>query len=216
MAVAVAVALGVGGLVAGLLLRHWLARQRYRYDDEVHLAPRRTWWVVPVLAAGEAVLAWRLADAPAVLATFALALVWMTGLAAIDVDVRRLPDRWTLPAYPAGLLLLAGCAAVEDQWGSWGSALVCAATSGVVYLMLSLLNPAGLGLGDVKLAGVLGMLTGWFGWPAAFGAGFLAFVFGGLVGAFVAVRTGAGRKATFPFGPAMLAAAYVVVLAAAG
>ncbi|HEY0949907.1 A24 family peptidase [Nocardioides sp.] len=209
-----AAALGAGGLAAGVLLRAWLALRRYRYDDEVHLPPRRVWWVVPVLGVGEAVLGWRLADAPAVLATFALALVWMTGLAAIDLDVRRLPDRWTLPAYPAGLLLLAGCAWAEGQWGSWGSALACAVGSGVVYLVLSMLNPAGLGLGDVKLAGVLGMLTGWFGWAAAFAAFFLAFVLGGLVGVVVAVRTGAGRKATFPFGPAMLAAAYLVVLAA--
>ena len=210
---AVAVALGVGGLAAGLLLRAWLGRQRYRYDDEVHLPPRRVWWVVPVLGVGEAVLGWRLADVPAVLATFALALVWMTGLAAIDIDVRRLPDRWTLPAYPVGALLLAAGAVAEDAWGSWWAALGCAVASGAVYLVLALVNPAGLGLGDVELAGVLGLLTGWFGWPEAFAAFFLAFVLGGLVGVVVALRTGAGRKATFPFGPAMLAAAYVVVLA---
>jgi len=209
---AVAVGLGVGGLAAGLLLGSWLGRQRYRYDDETHLPRRRVWWVVPALGLGEAVLGWRLAGTPAVLATFALALVWMIGLAAIDVDVRRLPDRWTLPAYPAAALLLAGCAVGEGAWGSWWSALGCAVGSGVAYLVLSMLNPAGLGLGDVKLAGGIGMLTGWFGWPAAFAAIFVAFVLGGLVGVVVAVRTGAGRKATFPFGPAMLAAAYVVVL----
>jgi leader peptidase (prepilin peptidase)/N-methyltransferase len=172
----VAVALGGGGLAVGLLLRSWLVRRRYRYDDETHLPRRRVWWVAPVLGAGEAVLGWRLADAPAVLATFALALVWMTGLAAIDLDVRRLPDRWTLPAFPVGALLLAACAVAGDAWGAWGSALACAAGSGVVYLVLTLLNPAGLGLGDVKLAGALGMLTGWFGWPAAFAAFFVAFV----------------------------------------
>lgn len=211
----VAVVLGLLGLGAGLLTVRWLRTGSYRYADERHLPVRRPWWLPPVLAAAAAALGLRLHDEPVVLATYAVALGWMAVLAAIDLDVRRLPDRWTLPAWLATPAALAACAVTTGDWSAWLVALACGLGNGVVYLLLAVINPAGLGLGDVKAAVPLGMLTGWFGWPAALAAFVLAFLLGLFVGVVVALRSGEGRKATFPFGPSMLGAAFLVVLAAA-
>ena len=211
-----AIVLGPAGLAAGLVLAWWLRQQRYRYATEQQLRTRAVWWVAPVLALAGALLGLRVGGSTMLLATTAAAAVWMTGLAAIDLDVRRLPDRWTLPAYPVLLGLLAACAVADDDWRAWWTAVACGAASGLAYLLLALANPAGLGLGDVKLAGTLGMLTGWFGWPAAFGAFLAAFLIGSIVGVVVALGTGQGGKATFPFGPAMIAGAFLVVVLAGG
>ncbi|WP_166139801.1 prepilin peptidase [Nocardioides ochotonae] len=212
MTVAIATACA---LIAGLALQARLARAGYRYDDERHLPRRGCRWVAPVLAVAVGLLAWRAEGQLVVLVGYAVVLAWMAGLAVIDLDVRRLPDRWTLPSYPAAAVLLAGCTwASEIGWAAWVTALVCGVVNGAVHLLLAVLNPAGLGLGDVKLAVTLGMVTGWFGWPAAFAAFLGAFCLGLVVGLLAAVRTGAGRKATFPFGPSMLGAAALVVLLA--
>src|SRR5690606_12175988 len=81
------------------------------------------------------------------------------------------------------------------------------------YLLLALIRPDGMGMGDVKLAGVLGLFLGWLGrGPLVVGA-FAAFVLGGVFGiALMAVRR-AGRRTRIPFGPWMLAGAWAGVFA---
>src|SRR5215831_9833671 len=76
-------------------------------------------------------------------------------LAFVDARQRRLPDVATLPSYPASLLLLGVAAAVA------------------FCLVLLLVSPTGIGLGDVKLAGPLGAYLGWLG-AAAFVTGLMA------------------------------------------
>lgn len=204
---------GAVGLVAGLALHRWLGRRGYRYDDEQDRPVRPAWWVVPVLTVAAGAVGWQFAGSWVVALTYVASVVWMVALAAIDVDVRRLPDRWTLTSYPVVVALLAGCSlAVGGDWGRWLTALVCGVASGLVYLVLAFVNPGGLGMGDVKLAVSLGLLTGWLGWPLAVVAFLAAFLVGTVVGVVVALVSGAGRKATFPFGPSMLAGALVVLL----
>src|SRR5271166_635075 len=85
-------------------------------------------------------------------------------LALIDLDVQRLPDRLTLPAYPALIILLGVAAAL----GADGATLVRALLGGVVlaagYLLLGLVSAGRLGGGDIKLAGLIGLVLGWVGW----------------------------------------------------
>jgi leader peptidase (prepilin peptidase)/N-methyltransferase len=69
-----------------------------------------------------------------------------------------------------------------------------------------------MGFGDVKLAGVLGLVLGWLGWSILLVGGFLGFLLGAVVGgALMAVRK-AGRKSKIPFGPFMLAGALLAIL----
>src|SRR5262249_25623973 len=84
-----------------------------------------------------------------------------------------------------------------------------------LYFLLVLIYPAGMGLGDVKLAGVLGMYLGWLGWGALVVGAFLGFLLGGPVGGGLMLPRPAGRESMIPFGPFMLAGAWVGAVAAA-
>jgi leader peptidase (prepilin peptidase)/N-methyltransferase len=80
------------------------------------------------------------------------------------------------------------------------------------YFVLRLVYPPGMGFGDVKLAGVLGMYLGYLGWGHVFAGTFAAFLLGGLWSiALLAARRGT-LKSAIPFGPFMLAGAAAAML----
>jgi leader peptidase (prepilin peptidase)/N-methyltransferase len=81
------------------------------------------------------------------------------------------------------------------------------------YFLLAFVYPSGMGFGDVKLAGVLGMYLGFLGWTEVLVGTFAGFLVGGAVGAVLVVTRGAGRKSMIPFGPSMLVGAWIAVLA---
>ncbi|GAA1492884.1 prepilin peptidase [Curtobacterium herbarum] len=134
-------------------------------------------------------------------------------LTLIDVDVHRLPNAIVLPAYPVLAVLLVASSAVSGDWGALGRAGLGLAALGAMYLALALAVPGGMGLGDVKLAGVLGMVLAYLGWgPLAVGA-FGAFVLGGTFAIGLMVAGRARRRTGIPFGPWMLAGAWLGVFA---
>lgn len=135
-------------------------------------------------------------------------------LSMIDIDVHRLPNAIVLPSYAVAAVLLLGAAALDSDWGAVVRGLAAAALLLLGYLGLRLAYPAGLGLGDVKLAGLLGLYLGWLGWSSVAVGGFAAFLLGGVVGVGLLVTRRAGRKTRIPFGPAMLAGALLAVFAA--
>lgn len=98
----------------------------------------------------------------------------------------------------------------------WGDLLRAGAGAVVVggsYLVIALVHPAGMGLGDAKLAVLLGLYLGWTGWSAVVVGWFAGFLFGGVYAvALLAVRR-AGRRTPVPFGPWMLAGAWVGLVA---
>ncbi|WP_448629395.1 hypothetical protein [Cellulomonas soli] len=78
-----------------------------------------------------------------------------------------------------------------------------------LYFVIKLVYPAGMGFGDVKLAGVLGLSLGWFGWSALAFGWFAAYLLGGLFSIGLLLAGRAGRKSAIPFGPWMLLGALV-------
>lgn len=169
----------------------------------------------PLVEAGTAVLfggvaaltgpTWAL---PVLLSLAALSVA----LTLIDLDVQRLPDAIVLPAYPACAALLALASwnpGGEPAWGALGRAAVGGGGLLALYLAAALTHPGGMGLGDVKLAGVLGLCLGWFGWGVLAVGGFAAFVLGGLYAVGLLVARRAGRRSGIPFGPWMLAGAWL-------
>jgi leader peptidase (prepilin peptidase)/N-methyltransferase len=131
-------------------------------------------------------------------------------LALIDIDVHRLPDALTLPSYPVAAVLL-GLASIHEP-----HALLRAVLGGLAmfaaYFALAFAYPAGMGFGDVKLSGVLGLYTGWLGWDVWTAGLLLGFFAGGLFGiALIALGKG-GRKTKVPYGPFMLMGAFIAVL----
>ena len=81
-----------------------------------------------------------------------------------------------------------------------------------VYRVLEFVHPAGMGFGDVKLSGVIGMALGWLGWPVLlFGAAF-AFILSAVVSLVLLLLRKVTLKSALPFGPFMLLGAFAAVL----
>ncbi|MCL2091423.1 MAG: prepilin peptidase [Micrococcales bacterium] len=133
-------------------------------------------------------------------------------LALIDLDHQRLPDALVLPSYPVVALLLV-LASLDPggtaDWGALGRGAIGGAALFVFYFLLWFFG--GMGFGDVKLAGVLGLATAWLGWGAFAVGTFAAFLVGGLVSLVLVVARRAGRKTKVPFGPSMIVGAAVGV-----
>jgi leader peptidase (prepilin peptidase)/N-methyltransferase len=123
-----------------------------------------------------------------------------------------------LPAYGVAAALLTACSAVTADWGALLRAAASAGIAVAVFLVAALVSPdaQGLGLGDVKLAGVLGALLGWLSWQAALLGLLSGFILGGLVALILLMSRRVNRKSSMSFGPAMLVAAYVWCLLTVG
>lgn len=169
------------------------------------------WWYVSAFApppqAAAAAAAWWLA---------LIAYLWLAGagiaLTAIDIELKRLPDPIVLPSVAVLVGLLSVAAALNGDWAQLFTVIGAAAALFAAYLLIVLVYPAGLGGGDVKLAPLVGAATGYLGWAAVAVGAFAGFLIGALIGlALVAARRG-GRKTAFPFGPSMLAGAWIGVI----
>lgn len=168
--------------------------------------------VAPVVTAlGCAALAAATGARPELAAWLLLAPVGVL-LATIDRRVHRLPDQLTLPAAAAAALLLGLAALLPEHGGAWLSALLGGAALGAFYFLLFLINPNGMGFGDVKLALSLGVALGWYGWAVVFAGGFAGFLFGAAYGLGLVLMRRAGRKTGIPFGPFMIAGALLGIL----
>ena len=142
-------------------------------------------------------------------AVFGLALV---AIAAVDVERQIIPNRIVYPALGIMVPLLVVASAVDDRWGALGRAAIGGAGAFAAFYAVHVAVPRGMGFGDVRLAGVIGVATGWLGYGPLFIAFLAAFVLGALIGVVAMAVTGAGRKTRIPFGPFLAAGAVVAVL----
>lgn len=145
-----------------------------------------------------------------------LPMLWFLGtciaLAMIDIDVMRLPNAIVVTAIvvvAAGLLVVA---VAEGEYHALVMGLVCAFAMGIVYLLLALAYPGGMGMGDVKLGVLLGLVLGWFSASLAVLGFFAAFALGSAWGVFLVVSGRGGRKTAVPFGPFMIAGAWLALV----
>ncbi len=157
-----------------------------------------------------ALLTWRFGWSPELPAFLYLGAIGVA-LTLIDLDVKRLPNAIVLPSYVVGIVLL-GIAAVAtgDYWSLLRGLLGMVALY-VFFFVLVLVYPAGMGFGDVKLAGVLGLYLGWLGWAEVMVGAFLGFLLGAVVGVSLMLAGRAGRKSKIPYGPFMLLGALAAV-----
>lgn len=133
-------------------------------------------------------------------------------LALVDLRVHRLPDVLTLPLAAATAALLGLAALVPGAAGSWPTALLGGLALGAAYFVLFLVNPAGMGFGDVKLALALGTVLGWYGWPVLVTGAFAGLVYGALYGLALLVLRRGGRRTAIALGPFMIAGAFTGLL----
>ena len=136
-------------------------------------------------------------------------------LALIDLDSKRLPNVITLPSYVVGIVLLGGAALLSGDLDPLVRGLIGMAALYGIYFLLVLAYPAGMGFGDVKLAGVLGLYLAYLGWPEWFTGWLLGFLLGGVFGVVAILVRRASRKTQVPYGPFMIAGALLAVFAGA-
>ncbi|HKT56257.1 MAG TPA: prepilin peptidase [Microbacterium sp.] len=161
------------------------------------------WWMLDAAAAVTVLAFW-----PVLVAYLYFAAISVV-LTLIDLDVRRLPNSIVLPSYPvAGVLLTLACV-LGAPWQNLLRAGIGMAALYAFYFVVRFISPRGMGGGDVKLAGVVGMYLGWASWAALAVGAFAAFLIGGVFGLGLIAVHRAGRKSAIPFGPWMIAGAWV-------
>lgn len=152
---------------------------------------------------------------PAALAVWLAGLGWAglcaVVLAATDLREHRLPNRWTAALAAGGLLTAAAVAAMTRQAGVLTTAVLCGTGCLAVMLALHLLTRGGLGMGDVKLAGGIGLYTGVLGPGHAAAALVLAVLCGGMAAVVLVLARRAEASTHLPFGPPLLIGAAVVL-----
>jgi len=204
-----ATASGLLGLIVGALVNR--AAGRFPWTEQASGGPAVH---RPVVELGTALLfaltalrfglSWEL---PAFLFLAGVAVL----LAVIDVQHQLLPNRVVLPSIGIGAALLTVAASGTGDWPALLRGVLAAASLFVVFFVLVLISPRSIGMGDAKLAALLGLYLGWLGWEIVLlgiAAGFV--VQAVLAGLLLATRR-IGLKGQLPFGPAMLLGAALVI-----
>lgn len=195
------VALGAGAAMGPLLDR--LARASLR-----EASPWRSRPVLTGLMAGGAGAVAVLLVPDVAMAPAWVALAWCAAtITRTDLARHRIPDVLNLAAVASGALLLA----LPGDWSAYGRAWLAAVAVTAGMLVLALLGPSGLGMGDVKLAPALGLYLGYLGWgPVVVGVA-SGFVLGAVAALALLARDALARKPlagslrqALPFGPFLL------------
>lgn len=133
-------------------------------------------------------------------------------LSFIDLEHKILPNRIVLPALALEAALFGAASVAGPGLDAWLGALAGGAGGFGFFLLLAIVSPRGMGMGDVKLSALLGLALGYLGWERVFVGFFLAFVAGALFGIGLMLVRRAGRKSQVPFGPWLALGAVVAVL----
>lgn len=203
MPLPIALLTGVLSALAAIALTPWLGR--LARTDSAWLGIRLHVALAGLGGVGTAVLARSWAE----LTAFALLALASSLLVVVDLAAYRLPDLIVGPMYPILLVGLTVAAATSSDWGRLGRAAIAGAALALGYFVLALISPSGLGLGDVKLSGLLGVFLGWLGWSHAIVGTLAAFCLNGVVAAVLLLVTNLTRRGDIAFGPWMVTGAAV-------
>lgn len=140
---------------------------------------------------------------------FAVYSVVLLLLAVTDLDTKLIPNRILGPGtVVAAMLLVIGWLFAMES-GSILRAIGGAAAYFVAMYVLAIIARGALGFGDVKLAFLIGLFTGYLGWGEVVVAGVGGFILGGVVSVVLLLSGRFGRKDAIPFGPFMIVAGLV-------
>lgn len=208
--------LQVGGIVGGIgcgLVGVWLARIiPPRMDLQERTRP--DWWWALAVAVG-ALYGWLIANSVGVWAMLPAYLAFTAatlGISLIDLDHQLIPNRVLFPstALVAGLLLLGTI--FEGTWGN----LIRAGLAGAIYfvflLVIAIVARGGFGMGDVKLAFLLGLVMGYRSWGSLVVGMILAILLGGIASGLLLLFSRKGRKAKFAYGPYLVLGAWLAIV----
>ena len=217
--IAVASGAGVLGAVAGSLVSR--AAERFPWPAGTRardlVGPGSAAVRPPLLEAGTAVLLAATVlgvGLSSALPAFLLLAVAAVLLTVIDLRHRLLPNRVVLPTLVLGAALLLVAALADGAWPALIRAVLGAAALFAAFLVLAVISPSGLGMGDVKLAAVLGLFLGWLGWGAVLVGAVAGFVVQALLALVLLALRRVRRDSDLPFGPAMLVGAALTIAVA--
>ncbi|MGJ9406945.1 prepilin peptidase [Nesterenkonia aurantiaca] len=143
-------------------------------------------------------------------------VVCAISLSFIDLREHRLPNRIIYPWAAIALSLLLPTALLLGDPFAALRALAAALVWGGLFLLVRLIAPPALGMGDVKLAVVLGLYTGLLGWDTVLAAVVVSFLLGGLVSAGLLVSGRGTARTAVPFGPFLLVGTAVALMFSGG
>jgi leader peptidase (prepilin peptidase) / N-methyltransferase len=147
-----------------------------------------------------------------VLPGYLLFFAVLLAVALIDLEHYLVPNRIVFPTLAASVPLLALVALVQGEWGRLGSALVGALAASAALLVINLVHPRGMGMGDVKLALILGLFLGWIDLAHVALGMFLGFLLGAIGGVLLIALRVKGRRDHVPFAPFLAGGALLAVL----
>lgn len=128
-----------------------------------------------------------------------------------DLDHQRIPNRILYPGGAVAIALLGAGALLDGTLAAFGRGLLGGVAYFAALLVLALIAGGGFGMGDVKLAVLLGTFTGFWGWGQVLLAALVAFVGGGAVSLVLLALRIKGRKDRIPFGPYLVVGAWVAM-----
>jgi len=167
-----------------------------------------------------ALIAWKFPPVTAAKALELVALLYLAAisivLALIDLETHTLPNRIVLPSYIIGSVLMGASAIASGDFYSLGRAFLGATVMWLLYLFMALTYNGGMGFGDVKTAGALGLFLGYLGWTVLIVGAFSAFVLGGIFALGLMMTKKVKLKSGIPFGPWMLVGAWIGIFLGGG
>jgi leader peptidase (prepilin peptidase)/N-methyltransferase len=193
----------VGGVLGATVLPWWADRET---RSAARSGPRTRVAGAAVTAVAFGVLAWRVGP-DAVLPAFAAVMAAGTAISIVDLREKRIPNRMLLVAGPVAALLLAAGLLVRGEPAKLLAVLAGAGAMFVLYFLIALVAPAAMGMGDVKLAALLGGALGAVGMTAWLVGVLAAFLVGGVVATVALVAGRVGWRGSIPFGPWMIVGA---------
>lgn len=147
------------------------------------------------------------------LPAFLVAVAAFVSLSAIDLERYILPRKIIYVSLGIAAAILVTAAAIEGTWDNLARAAVGAALAFATLFLIHIISPRGMGFGDVRLAALVGLVTGWLGLAHVALALFLSFLFASIIGVGLIVTKLRTRKDRVPFGPFLALGAFVALVA---
>jgi len=172
--------------------------------------PRRLFWVELATGVVFALLAWHYGLSPALGIMIFYACLFIV-VSVIDLEHGLILNKVVYPSMVVALLLALISRPWLTQWIVSGiaNAAIGGAIGFALFLLIALISRGGMGWGDVKLAGLIGLATGF---PLVFLSVIMAAILGGMVAVVMVITKKRQRRQTIPFGPFLAVAAMITLL----
>ncbi len=146
-----------------------------------------------------------------VLAPFCVFFAMLVAISFTDLSHRLVPRRLLYPALALIVPLLVGASALDHTWHDLTGSVIAGVIAFGLFFAVWWFIPRGMGFGDVRLAGVIGITIGYLSLLHAYVAFLAGFIVGMVFGVVVMVISSSGRKTRIPFAPSLAVGAVIAV-----